>query len=139
MRQSMYVDLRPLLLKWAGLIFLVVFLWWLWTSIEADFRRTLQEMKAMYANRHSDGQVFPLGFWDACLREVACVKKLIPAWSAPLPVRAAVGGGLVFSLACALFGLLWRPEVVAMRDTRVNAARIEESRKASPVPPRRAL
>ncbi|MDP9766136.1 hypothetical protein [Deinococcus enclensis] len=137
--QTMYVDMRPLFLKWAGMVFVVLFLWWFYASIEGDFARALREMKVMYLQRSRAGETFDFGFWDYCLRDTACVKRLIPEWRAPLLVRAGILGGTVFSLGCALFGLLWRPEVVALRDTRVNAARIEESRKISPVPPRREL
>ena len=54
-------------------------------------------------------------------------------------VKAFILGGLVFGVVAAAFGMLWRPEVVAMRDTRINAVKVEESRLKSPTAPRGLL
>lgn len=130
--QTLYVDMRPAIVKWLGLLLVFVFLVLFIDSVRPDFVDAAARAKEAY-EESTRGGGFNLGYWDDCLRSSACVKSFFVTWSAPLVAKAFIVGGLIFGLFCAVFGLLWRPEVVAMRDTRVNAARIEESRTKSPV------
>lgn len=136
--QTMYVDMRPMLTKWLGLILIFLFTVLLLMSLQQDFTRAAQAAKVAYEkSRHAGG--FNFGYLDHCFRSSTCVKSFFISWSAPLYLKALIVGGLLFGILSALFGLVWRPELVAMRDTRVNAAKIEESRIKSPRPPRRAV
>ena len=136
--QTMYVDMRPMLTKWLGILTVLLFLMFFVASIRPDVLRAAAHAREMYEQTHKSGQL-NFGYWDGCLRSTACVKSFFISWGAPLIIRALIVGGMVFGAACAVFGLLWRPEVIAMRDTRVNATKIEASRNTSPTAPRRLL
>jgi len=136
--QTMYVDMRPAIVKWLGFAFVflsgILFLY----SFQPDILRAAAQAKEAYSQSSKDGG-FDFGYLDACVRSADCLKSFVVTWSAPVPIKAMILGSLIFGAFCATFGLLWRPEVVAMRDTRVNAAKVEESKIKSPTPPRRAL
>lgn len=136
--QTLYVDMRPAIVKWLGILLIFVFLVLLVASLRPDFMHAVARAREAY-DQSTQGGGFSLGYWDSCLRSSACVKSFFVTWSSPLLVKALIAGGLIFGMLCAALGMLWRPEVVAMRDTRVNAARIEESRIKSPVAPKRLL
>lgn len=136
--QTMYVDMRPMLTKWLGIVCFVIFLVLLLLSLESDFKRAAAVAKAAYERSRVENG-FDFGYLDHCFRSAACLKGFLVTWTAPTIEKAGILGGLLFGALTALFGLVWRPEVVAMRDTRVNAARVEESRIKSPQPPRRMV
>lgn len=136
--QTMYVDMRPMLTKWLGVICFVVFLVLLIISLQSDFKRAAEAAKVAY-DQSRKGGAFDFGYLDHCLRSASCAKSFLVTWTAPNHLKAFILGGMGFGMLTAIFGLVWRPEVVAMRDTRVNAAKVEESRLKSPQPPRRVV
>lgn len=136
--QTMYVDMRPAIVKWLGILLFLAFVALFLASIRPDLLRAAAEAKEAYLQSTRSGQ-FDLGYLDHCLRSSACIKSFFVSWSAPLYVKSFVLGGLIFSAICAAFGLLWRPEIIAMRDTRVNAAKVEDSRLKSPSAPKGLL
>lgn len=138
--QTMYVDMRPTLTKWLGLLCVAVCLLLLFISLRPDFVRTAQTLKLAYAqSRTGTNGPFNFGYLNDCLRSAECVQQFLVSWSAPLIIKAFILGGLAFGLISAGLGLVWRPEVVAMRDTRINATNVEASKLNSPRPPRRNL
>jgi hypothetical protein len=134
----MYVDMRPVLLKWLGIFLVLIFITLLVGSVRPDLMEATAKAQAAY-QRSSQGGQFNFGYWDTCLRSSACVGSYFVTWSAPVMVKAFILGGLVFGLVSAALGMLWRPEVIAMRDTRINALKVEESRQKSPTAPRGLL
>lgn len=136
--QTMYVDMRPVLLKWLGILSVLAFITLFVGSVRPDLVRATAKAQAAFQQSSQEGQ-FNLGYWDSCLRSSACIGGYFVTWSAPLAIKAFILGGLVFGLVAAAVGMLWRPEVIAMRDTRINALKIEESRHKSPTAPRGLL
>lgn len=136
--QTMYVDMRPMLTKWLGIVSTVLFSLLILMSLQPDLSRAAVTVKRAYEQSHQEGS-FSFGYLDHCFRSSECLHTFLVTWSTPLPIKALLLGGLLFGVLSALLGLVWRPEVVAMRDTRVNAAKVEEARVHSPTPPRRAL
>lgn len=136
--QTMYVDMRPMLTKWLGIVFTVLFSLLILLSLQPDLSRAATTVKRAYEQSHQGGS-FSFGYLDHCFRSSGCLQTFLVTWSAPLPIKALLLGGLLFGVLSALLGLVWRPEVVAMRDTRVNAAKVEAAKIHSPTPPRRAL
>lgn len=136
--QTMYVDMRPVLLKWLGILVVLAFITLFVGSVRPDLMRATAKAQATYQQSSHGGQ-FNFGYWDSCLRSSACVGSYFVTWSAPLAIKALILGGLVFGLVAAAVGMLWRPEVIAMRDTRINALKVEESRQKSPTAPRGLL
>ena len=138
--QTIYVDLRPLVAKWLGLALLFTGLALAYLSLKPDVLRTLTAAAGLYrsAGQHAtfSGQ---FGELLSCLQLDACRRALGFTWSAPLLVKSTLLGVLSFAALLSTFGLLWRPEIIAMRDTRVRAHRAQTVRSASPAPPRRAL
>ncbi|MBB6017054.1 hypothetical protein ACFP9V_23485 [Deinococcus radiopugnans] len=136
--QTMYVDMRPMLTKWLGIVSTVLFSLLILLSLQPDLSRAAATVKRAYEQSHQGGS-FSFGYLDHCFRSSGCLQTFLVTWSAPLPIKALLLGGLLFGVLSALLGLIWRPEVVAMRDTRVNAAKVEAAKLHSPTPPRRAL
>lgn len=136
--QTMYVDMRPMLTKWLGIVSTVLFSLLILMSLQPDLSRAAATVKRAYEQSRQGGS-FSFGYLDHCFRSSECLQTFLVTWSAPLPIKALLLGGLLFGVLSALLGLVWRPEVVAMRDTRVNAAKVEEAKVHSPTPPRRAL
>lgn len=134
--QSIYVDMRPLLTKWLGFLTALVFLFLVLASMRPDLQRAVEQFVKVYEQQHNAvGQGTGLEFWNACLSSSACWRGIIFSWSAPLLLKSLLIAGTVFGIFSAAYGMWWRPEVMANRDSRVNSARIEESRNTSPVPP----
>lgn len=134
--QSIYLDMRPMLVKWLGVVATVVFLVLIVMSVRPDIQTTLEQYVRVYNQQHEAvGQGAGLKFWNTCLNSVACRNGLLLSWTAPLLVKSALISGLVFGMFSAAFGLYWRPEVMANRDMRVNSVKVEESRVSSPVAP----
>ena len=136
--QTMYVDLRPVILKWLGILIVMLVLVLFVASVRPDLMRATAKAQLAYQQSSNNGQI-NFGYWDHCLRSGACVRSYLVTWSAPLIVRASITGSLLFGAVTATFGMVWRPEVIAMRDTRVNALKVEESRLNSPTAPRGLL
>lgn len=136
--QTMYVDMRPVIVKWLGIIAVLVFIVLFVGSVRPDLMNATAKAQAAYQHSSQGGQL-NFGYWDSCLRSSECRGSYFVTWSAPLLVKAFILGGLVCGLMAAAFGMLWRPEVIAMRDTRMNAVKIEESRLRSPTAPRGLL
>lgn len=134
--QSIYLDMRPMLTKWLGILATLVFFSLIIMSFRPDFERALAQSLSVYRAQHEAvGNGNGLRFWTACLNSAACRNGLLLSWTAPLVVKSALTSGLVFGIFSASFGLYWRPEVMANRDMRVNSVKVEESRQTSPVPP----
>ena len=136
--QTMYVDMRPVLAKWLGIAVILVFITMFVASVRPDLMSVTAKAQAAYQHSLQGGQLNS-GYWDRCLRSSECISSYFVTWSAPAVVKAFILGGLVFGAAVTAFGMLWRPEVVAMRDTRINAVKVEESRLKSPTAPRGLL
>lgn len=136
--QTMYVDMRPIIVKWLGILLFLAFVALFLASIRPDMLRAAEKAREAYLQSTRSGQ-FDLGYLDHCMRSSACIKSFLVSWSAPLYIKSFIIASLIFSVFCAAFGLLWRPEVIAMRDTRVNAAKVEESRLKSPTAPKGLL
>ena len=136
--QTMYVDMRPVIIKWLGFMVVLVFATAFVGSVQPDLMRATTKVQAAY-QQASQGGHFNFGSWDSCLRSSECLGSFLVTWSAPTVVKAFILGGLVFGVVAAAFGMLWRPEVVAMRDTRINAVKVDESRLKSPTAPRGLL
>lgn len=136
--QTMYVDMRPVIVKWLGIVAVLAFTTMFVASVQPDLRNATAKAQAAYQHSSQGGQL-NFGYWDSCLRSNECVKSYFVTWSAPVLVKAFILGGLVCGLVAAAFGMLWRPEVIAMRDTRMNAVKVEESRLKSPTAPRGLL
>lgn len=138
--QSIYVDMRPMLVKWLGFAFALVFLFLLLASIRPDFQHTVEHYVQLYNQQFEAGKKQGMvNFWIACFKSEPCWKGLLFSWKASLMTKSLLLAGLVFGIAGASYGMYWRPEVMAMRDVRVNSTRVEESRESSPVPPRGQL
>lgn len=134
--QSIYLDMRPLLTKWLGVLATLVFLFLMVMSVRPDFERALAQYISVYSEQHEAAQQGTgFKFWTACLNSEACRSGLLLSWTAPLMVKSALISGVIFGLFSASFGLYWRPEVMANRDMRVNSVKVEESRQHSPRPP----
>ncbi|WP_135230744.1 hypothetical protein [Deinococcus fonticola] len=138
--QTMYVDMRPVLAKWLGILTFILFLFLMYLSIKPDFDRAAAQAAAIYSEQnkaaaHGNG----LEFLKNCLFGGKCINKINLNWTAPLPVKAFLIGGTFFGMLSAAFGMWWRPEVMANRDIRVNSAKIDQSRETSPTLPKGLL
>lgn len=134
--QSIYLDMRPMLTKWLGILATLVFFSLIIMSFRPDFERALAHSLSVYrAQQEAVGNGNGFRFWTACLNSAACRSGLLLSWTAPLVVKSALISGVIFGLFSASFGLYWRPEVMANRDMRVNSVKVEESRQHSPRPP----
>ena len=136
--QTMYVDMRPVIVKWLGFVVVLAFTTAFVGSVQPDLMSATAKAQAAYQQASQGGQ-FGFGYWDNCLRSRECLGSYLVTWSAPALVKAFILGGLVFGVVAAAFGMLWRPEVIAMRDTRINAVKVDESRLKSPTAPRGLL
>ena len=136
--QTMYVDMRPVIVKWLGIIAVLAFITLLVSSVRPDLMDATAKAQAAYQQSSKGGQL-NFGYWDSCLRSSECMSSYLVTWSAPVLVKAFILGGLVCGLVAAAFGMVWRPEVIAMRDTRINAVNVEKSRLNSPTAPRGLL
>lgn len=135
--QTLYVDMRPVLTKWLGILAVALFLILLYFSLKPDIDRAFVHTTQTYINQNkaiSEGK--GMAFWRACALESGCLKKMVPQWTAPLPLKAFIIGGTFFGLLSAAFGMYWRPEIMANRDIRVNSTRIDQSRESSPTAPK---
>ena len=135
--QTMYVDMRPVLTKWVGLLLLALSLTALFLSAMPDISRALRTFQMAF--REVQGGVSPWLFWKSCVQAESCWRGLLLSWSAPRLEQALYLAGILFGSGCSGFGMWWRPEVVSLRDLRLNANRVERSKHVSPVPPRRLL
>lgn len=131
--QTMYVDMRPVLTKWLGLFLLMVSLVSLYFSLIPDVGRALNAFQQAF--HEANQSALPLAFWKACIGDQACWESLLFSWSAPPLEKALYLAGILFGVFCGFFGMWWRPEVIGMRDVRLNANRVEISRRESPHPP----
>lgn len=136
--QTLYVDMRPVLLKWLGIVVVLICLTLFVASVRPDLMDATTRAQTAVQTSLPDG-LLNLGDWDTCLRSSECLRRDAVTWRAPVLVKAVILGGLGCGLLAAAFGRVWRPEVIAMRDTRLNAVKIDDSRLKSPTPPRGLL
>ena len=138
--QTMYVDMRPVAVKWLGILSCLAFIFLILTSMQPDLQRAVQQFVKVYEQSHeSVRKGAGIQFWTTCVQSSSCWKTILFSWSASLLTKSLYLGGLTFGLICTFFGMYWRPEVVAMRDVRINSARVEESKVKSPRAPGRTI
>ncbi|PNY79348.1 hypothetical protein [Deinococcus koreensis] len=136
--QTLYVDMRPVLLKWLGIVVVLASMTLLVSSVRPDLMDVTAKAQAAFQTSSAGGSL-NFGYWDTCLRSSGCLRSYAVTWSAPVLIKAFILGGLGCGLLAAACGMVWRPEVIAMRDTRVNAVKIDDSRLKSPTAPRGLL
>lgn len=132
--QTIYVDLRPLFVKWLGLVVLSVSVVLLITSFVGDVQGGVLRAREQLQSQGKDGMEL-FTYINDCMRSFACMKTFAFHWRLPIIPKSILLGSAFFGAICWLTGTLWRPEIVAMRDVRINATEVEVSRQKSPTAP----
>lgn len=134
--QSFYVDQRPLNLKYLGLLVCVLSLIGLLLSFFWSAAELFAEVDRQFRATHGRGM--NVGFYVVnCVRNAKCIDAYMGTWDVPLWLKVLLVSGAWFGFASYLCGRFWRPELVAMRNIRLNATQVVQNVVKSPADPGR--